>query len=804
MDWEELRVRVGQELAKRSDLFMYRVGARDRSPAPRTDTVTRPGKFFFSGNDISLRVDLLRKHLPEAVAETLREADEICRHRFRVLGYSNLEFALPGGGDLKEIDWHLDPLHGKRVPLDPWFRIPFLDFAVVGDHKVIWELNRHQHLVTLAKAHRLTADEKYMRELVTQWHSWVGANPYPLGINWGSTLEVAFRSQSWIWVDHLLAGVTGCADFRAELVAGLAFHGHYIERYLSTYFSPNTHLLGEAVALFFLGTLYPQMPGAARWKQLGWKILLRESERQVRRDGVYFEQSLYYHVYALDFFLYARSLAARNDVEIPPAFDAVLGRMLEVIEALAQAGPAEGFGDDDGGRVWNPRRNRTEHMTDPLALGTLIYSKEFSAATLTEEAIWLFGHQAADKLGVTPKKSEIRPQARCCAFPDGGIYVLAEAQPLPLAIMVDAGPQGVGRSGHGHADALSLRLTMDGMRWLIDSGSGVYISRDLSDRNEFRGTGAHNTMIVDGVDQAVPEEAFSWTKIPAAVAENWLVGRGFTYFEGSHNGYTRLADPVLHRRHVMKIAGSLFLVRDVAIGHAEHDLEIRWHFAPDLDVQVIGSGQLEVSTGSSLTRLQLIVPEAKVWNTTSERNGTRVSPAYGAFQSAPLVRCHARVLLPAETAVVFAPLVNSISKDDGSPAQSRLVSEAQPAVQAYECDCPDGRHRFLFALGDEPWSSGPWASDARVLYCRIEKNALVQLVVIGGTYVNWEGKPALRSAGRSAFFEWDRNNTSRNEVPPSFSVTPLFESLVAGSSLPSASLNRALTGFSSLTYAEKN
>ncbi len=247
---------------------------------------------------------------------------------------------------------------------------------MVGDHKITWELNRHQHLVTLAKAQLLSGDKKYTRELMAQWRSWIKANPYPLGINWGSTLEVAFRSLSWIWVDQLLAGAGEYAEFRTELLPALAFHGRYIERYLSTYFSPNTHLLGEAVALFFLGTLYPQMPGAARWKESGWKIVQHEAQRQVRPDGVYFEQSLYYHVYALDFFLYARLVAARNGMEIP-AYDAVLGRMLDIVEALAQAGPAEGFGDDDGGRVFNPRRNRTEHMTDPLAVGTVMYSKTF-------------------------------------------------------------------------------------------------------------------------------------------------------------------------------------------------------------------------------------------------------------------------------------------------------------------------------------------------------------------------------------------------------------------------------------------
>src|SRR5437899_1309438 len=377
----------------------------------------------------------------------------------------------------------MDAVHGKRAPLKPWHTINFLDFNEAGDHKVIWELNRHQHLITLAKAWRITHEARYVTELVKQWYGWQQANPYPMGINWGSALEVAFRSLSWLWVANLLGdSAPAPSQFLADLMSAQALNGRYIERYLSTYFSPNTHLLGEAVALFFLGTLYPQMPRAARWKECGWQIVLREAGRQVRPDGVYFEQSLHYHVYALDFFLYTRLLAARNGNEIPAAYDAVVERMLDVVAALAQAGPAEGFGDDDGGRLWNPRRNRTEQMTDPLALGSMMYSTEFSAARLTEEAIWLFGNQAVEKLA----RAKTSPVARSIAFPDGGLYVLADSQPYPQAMVVDAGPQGTGRSGHGHADALSLRLTMDGRRWLADSGSGVYISKDPADRNALR------------------------------------------------------------------------------------------------------------------------------------------------------------------------------------------------------------------------------------------------------------------------------------------------------------------------------
>ena len=137
MGWDEVKVRAGQEFHKRSDLLMHRLGVRNGAVPltmlPLKSEAGRAGQFFFSPGEAEGRADLVRNNLPDAAAEILREADAICSHRFRLLGYDDLSF-----GD--EIDWHLDPVHGKRAPLDPWFRIAFLDFAVVGDHKITWEL----------------------------------------------------------------------------------------------------------------------------------------------------------------------------------------------------------------------------------------------------------------------------------------------------------------------------------------------------------------------------------------------------------------------------------------------------------------------------------------------------------------------------------------------------------------------------------------------------------------------------------------------------------------------------------------
>src|SRR4029077_17323524 len=166
-----------QEVSKQLDLARYRAGLGPQGPPLRTPSAAQ-GKFFFgaSKNEGPRRADLLGEHLPRKVDSIIHEADEICRHKFHLLGYEGLDYGAT-------IDWHSDPVHGKRSPLHPWFKINFLDYSLVGDHKVIWELNRHQHLVTLAKAWLLSNNPGYAEELAAQFYSWQKANPYPLGIN---------------------------------------------------------------------------------------------------------------------------------------------------------------------------------------------------------------------------------------------------------------------------------------------------------------------------------------------------------------------------------------------------------------------------------------------------------------------------------------------------------------------------------------------------------------------------------------------------------------------------------------------
>src|SRR5438552_1767240 len=207
-------------------------------------------------------------------------AERILQHRFPILGIT-----IETG---PEIQWRRDYVSGRETASVYFRRIPYLDAARAGDHKIIWELNRHHHLVLLAQAHILTGRSDFAEEIYRQIESWFDQNPLHRGINWSSALEVGFRALSWIWIHHLLAD-SFSETFRRRFLTALYPHGAHLAANLSSYFSPNTHLLGEAVALHAVGRLFR----IGDWERTGATVVRQELARQVREDGSHFEQSTY-------------------------------------------------------------------------------------------------------------------------------------------------------------------------------------------------------------------------------------------------------------------------------------------------------------------------------------------------------------------------------------------------------------------------------------------------------------------------------------------------------------------------------
>jgi hypothetical protein len=744
----EILDRVRQYATARADVHRYRTG---HTLARSESLVESPGRFFFTPAEIPALVNELKRIVPGQTNEIVVRAESICRHRFDLLGYEDLDYGA-------EIDWHLDEVHGRRAPLKPWFKVKYLDFVEVGDSKVIWELNRHQHLVTLAKAYRITGEEKFVREIFAQWTSWHQTNPYPMGVNWASSLEVAFRSLSWAWTFFfLLESPLFTAELRRKWRDALSLMGRHIETYLSTYFSPNTHLLGEALALFFLGTLFPELQLAKRWQRRGWEILNREAARQVRGDGFYFEQSTYYHVYALDMFLHARILAGLNGLSIASEFDRTLERMLEALLLLCRGGIPLSIGDDDGGRLFDPRRNHAEHMLDPLATGAVLYRRgdfKFVAGAPREETLWLLGLKGLADFDSVP---ESEPTPHSTALPASGIYLMHE--PSGQQLQIDAGPLGAGSGGHGHADALSIGLVRQGHNLLLDPGTFEYVG-DSGERARLRGTRAHNSVEVDGQGQSDPTGPFSWSSFPNVKVEKWIVSQEFDLFHATQDGYSRLPSPVLHHRWVFHARDSFWLVRDVAQGSGSHQLDVSWHLGPTLRPE--NSSPFVFSSGRS--DLALLTPEGHAWSQSVGRE--YCSPAYGKRMGASVITFGTHTELPVD----FVTLVIAGEQAQLDLGQLTRNNDSIPAkTSGYRYRNSRQEHAFFFAAHQGSWKLDCWGSDAEFLWWRLDRTRdEYTLVLCNGSYVDAGGRrvftcgktvsyaEVVSSAGKVELFSSDR------------------------------------------------
>jgi Heparinase II/III-like protein/Heparinase II/III N-terminus len=732
MSRRELLTRCRQELNKRWDIACFATGLPFSGTSPADQRPGIAGRFFFSPIEIPALTGEFARRFPADAGKAVSRAEKICNHEFDLLGFEHVRYG-------RTIDWHLDAVHGKHAPRRPWFRIHYLDFDEVGDSKITWELNRHQHLVILAKAFLLTGDKRFSAELVRQWTDWQLQNPYPIGINWASSLEVALRSLSWLWIRNLLAGSSDVTtEFVGELNRALATSARHVETYLSTYFSPNTHLLGEAVALFFIGTLCPKISAAERWRTNGWDMILHEAQRQVRSDGMYFEQSTYYHVYALDFLLHARILAAANDIVIPPQFDQTIVRMLEFLATISQAGVPPRFGDDDGGRVFDPTRNRAEHLLDPLATGAALFKRQdFKAAVgeAREETLWLLGARGLsdfDSLPVHP------PVLRSAAYRESGVYVMAD--PGDGQAIIDAGPQGALSGGHGHADALSMHFSAAGREILIDPGTCSYISEDGT-RNLFRGTAAHNTLSVDNSDQSAPAGPFSWRALVDTETEAWITGDAFQLFRGSHSGYRQGTGSVVHRRWVFHLNSEFWLVRDVAVGQGQHSLDLFWHLAPDLN-STPGNSQGLLFNANGRPAFAFLTNENSGFDWRLEQGWW--SPAYGKRNAAHVIHFSQQATLPAELYSLFFPVQEAL------PSLGRLTVAPRElgdqGISACSYHRPSGVYQMIFAEGSNTWQAGRIESDARFVCCAFDaKERLRRFVLCEGTFVRIDRSPIFSS-----------------------------------------------------------
>jgi len=531
----------------------------------------------------------------------LARADAVCAHRLEFLSLEGVD-AGPA------IDWNRDYERGTRAPLVFSGSIDYRDPERAGDAKLVWELNRHHELVVLARAYRATGDSRYAAEIVAQLESWVEQCPFGRGMNWRSPLELGIRVINWAWALDFVeeSGLVGAA-VRERVQRAVNQHVWDISRKYSRGSSANNHRIGEAAAVF-IATSYFDVPRREARRRAAQKILLHEIVSQTFADGGTREQAFGYHLFVIQFFLLAGLIARRSGEDMPAYYWERLERMLEFAGVLCEAGDPPAFGDADEGRVLDLGGGNDARWL--LAVGAVLFGrgdfKRWSGGE-AEAVLWLLGtegRRAFEALPSGPAVSALTSRG----FPDSGRYLLQSGQhgaDDSMSVLFDCGAMGFPPLvAHGHADALSFALRVGGADLLVDPGTYDYFSFPKY-RAYFRSSAAHNTVVVDGRDQARMVGSFLWDKPVRAWCVTWQPSACGGMVTGQHDGYLSLADPVTHRRTLV-LNGTTLEIRDELLAGGRHDVTLNFHVAR-LGVHAIAKGSNTFAMGHGDTGVLLTV-----------------------------------------------------------------------------------------------------------------------------------------------------------------------------------------------------
>jgi hypothetical protein len=626
-------------------------------------------------------------------AETaLDRAAEIHRHAFEIFGE---RYAC----DTK-IDWHRDPKTGHRWPLRNARELRIVNASPGTDVKRPWELARFHHLLPLGKAYLLTREPRHAAEFAAQITHWLVENPYPRGIHWAMPMEAAIRAVNWIAAGAFFAMDEALDEpFWQDFLRALFLHGRFV--YAHREWNPvarGNHYLACVVGLLHIGALFADRPEAQRWLRFARKEFLREMNAQVREDGVAHEGSSGYHIFLTEMFLTGAMLLARVDaieeqkgaLKTAPIkadagemrgpevwaqlaescgkeFTARLEKMFDFIAALA-AGREQTpvLGDADDGRLLPYCGAKADAAAHLLSVGRALFGRsDFpSDGHNCEEVWWRLGRPP------DPPSSPGSISHESTAFHHSGYFFFASPR---MRGSVRCGPLGInGWANHAHCDQLNVEFCRDGKPVVVDPGTYVY-SGNAAERNLFRSTRAHNSVVVDGEEQNRfwPGLLFRMMDDTRSDAKVWRAGTEHVRFLGEHSGYRRLRGRVGVKRQVeLDLRRETLLVCDTLSGKGTHTLEWFFHLAPGIAPELmetwpgdpVATAELAPEVESFLFQAAWRVGPMLLVATAPE--GVRleakvesgwVAPRYAQRVEAAVVQFRCEAKLPTGVAFAFSP-----------------------------------------------------------------------------------------------------------------------------------------------------
>jgi len=674
--------------------------------------------FFFKADNLDEIIQLIDH---EQKRETILNADQICKNIFNFRRAGDVRFS-------SGINWNYSPK---------------------GNIDWTWDLNRHTYFETLGRAYLYTKEERYFNKFSDLLLDWLANNP--TGVhkpNWSSVFEIAFRINTWLWAFFYFRGAQSFGEsICLPLLKGLLIHGLHLSDNLE-YHVQNNHLLIEAKALVMLGLLFAEFKDAKKWRQHGLKIFFKQIIKQVCNDGVHGERAMHYHRIITGEVLELLVLFENNNIEAP----------LDVIKIFNKMVEFELWTTKPNGRIPLLGDSALEdtHLRFSAIRGGPPFLKRKDLKSISplpdESEIWLLGKKRIQEYyNFTSEPTMLNSRS----FPDGGYFVMRGGQdPQSLYLVFDCGPFGYYLTpNHGHADALSFEMHACGQTMLVDPG---YYSAHLGQdwRNFFRGTRAHNTIVVDNQDQSFLLDTRRVYHPAQVELHEWISNEHFDFVDGSHNGYRHLPQPIKHRRQIFFVKPEYWIVIDVLTGSGKHICDLYYHMMPHIETHLnkeTGYLRCGVQNETILDIVPLNSSDLQADIISGKTNPLQgwVSFYSGEKQPAPVLRYRKEGTAPVDFCTVIYPYdfkkksavtANAVNVkiDDLQARNGSRLSAVRVETDTYTdylvVDRGNGETLKFF---------DQFRINGQLVYLRLDKtgNEVLKVIQIGGDFIYFKNKP---------------------------------------------------------------